>query len=186
MGGGRSTAPMTPCDQRERRCGRGSTCVGLMPGVANVRIHNWSLTGFGLGVEVRGAATVQVEGLQISGADLGGPPPGEVGITIVNSRGVALERNVVTGTLLGIFVRGGGAGGNRIANNTLTGGTGGQLGICRVGACRCRAAKERSAPRDAPPDVTCRVAGRRRATGRSPPPAPSRDCPRRCRRPTRR
>jgi parallel beta-helix repeat protein len=51
-------------------------------------------------------------------------------VLIVNSRGVVVERNVVTGTFLGIFVRGAGSGGNRIGNNTLTGGSNGQLGIC--------------------------------------------------------
>lgn len=104
--------------------------IRIMPGVSNVRVHSGSLTGFGVGVEMSSATNVRVDGLQISGADLGGPPPGEVGILVVNSRGVVLERNVVTGTFLGIFVRGAGAGGNRIANNTLTGGANGQLGIC--------------------------------------------------------
>src|SRR5687767_15493083 len=35
-----------------------------------------------------------------------------------------------TEVFLGVFVRGGGSGGNRIAGNTITGGEDGQLGIC--------------------------------------------------------
>src|SRR5262249_10161601 len=72
----------------------------------------------------------RIESLHISGDDLGGPPPGEVGVLIVNSRGVVVERNVITSTFLGIFVRGAKSGGNRIAHNALTGGGAGQLGIC--------------------------------------------------------
>ena len=47
-----------------------------------------------------------------------------------NSRAVFVERNVISRTFLGVFVRGGGSGGNRIAENTLVGGESGQLGIC--------------------------------------------------------
>ncbi|WP_291986020.1 right-handed parallel beta-helix repeat-containing protein [Luteitalea sp.] len=104
--------------------------IRVMPGVSNVTITNGSLTGFRVGVDVTGATNVRIEGLQIKGGDMGGPPPGEIGVLIVNSRGVVVERNVVTGTFLGIFVRGAGSGGNRIGNNTLTGGSNGQLGIC--------------------------------------------------------
>ncbi len=104
--------------------------VRVMPGVSNVTITNGSLTGFRVGVDVTGATNVRVEGLQIKGGDMGGPPPGEIGVLIVNSRAVVVERNVVTGTFLGIFVRGATSGGNRIGGNTLTGGANGQLGIC--------------------------------------------------------
>jgi hypothetical protein len=41
-----------------------------------------------------------------------------------------LRENIVSRTFLGIFVRGGGSGGNRIAANTITGGQNGQIGIC--------------------------------------------------------
>lgn len=104
--------------------------IRIMPGVSNVRVFGGSLTGFGIGVQVEGASNVRVEDLQIAGGDLGGPPPGEVGVLLVNARGVVVERNVVTGTFLGVFVRGAASGGNRIAGNTLTGGSAGQLGIC--------------------------------------------------------
>ncbi len=104
--------------------------VRVMPGVTNVRITNGSLTGFRVGVDVSGATNVRIEGLQITGGDMGGPPPGEIGVLIVNSRGVVVEHNIVTGTFLGVFVRGAASGGNRIGNNTLTGGANGQLGIC--------------------------------------------------------
>src|SRR5262245_29388570 len=102
----------------------------LVDGVTNVRVHNGHISAFGFGVQVVGSGDVRLEGLQIRGEDAGGPPPGEVGVMIVNSRGVLVANNVVTGTFLGVFVRGGGSGGNRIAGNTLTGGQHGQLGIC--------------------------------------------------------
>jgi hypothetical protein len=88
------------------------------------------VTRFGIGVEIRDANNVRVDGLQIQGEDAGGPPPGEVGVMIVNSRGVFVERNEISRTFLCIFVRGGGSGGNRIAENTLAGEALGQLGIC--------------------------------------------------------
>jgi nitrous oxidase accessory protein NosD len=113
--------------------GKGATegvGIRIMPGVSNVRVFGGALTGFGVGVQVEGASNVRVEDLQISGGDLGGPPPGQVGVLLVNARAVVVERNVVTGTFLGVFVRGSGSGGNRIASNTLTGGAAGQLGIC--------------------------------------------------------
>ena len=78
--------------------------IRVMPGVSNVTITNGSLTGFRVGVDVTGATNVRIEGLQIKGGDMGGPPPGEIGVLIVNSRGVVVERNVVTGTFLGILL----------------------------------------------------------------------------------
>jgi nitrous oxidase accessory protein NosD len=105
--------------------------IGIqVDGATGIRIHGGMVSGFGTGVEVRGATNVRVEDLQIEGLDLGGPPPGEVGVLILNSRAVVIEHNVVSHTFLGVFVRGGGSGGNRIANNTITGGTNGQLAIC--------------------------------------------------------
>jgi hypothetical protein len=109
----------------------GKQGVGLrVEGVGAVRVHNGTIGRFGTGVEVRNSSNVRVEDLQVQGEDGGGPPPGEIGVLIVNSRAVAVERNVISRTFLGVFVRGGGSGGNRIANNTLTGGRNGQLGIC--------------------------------------------------------
>ena len=45
------------------------------------------LNRFGTGVEVRHASYVRIEGLHIHGEDGGGPPPGEVGVLIVNCGG---------------------------------------------------------------------------------------------------
>jgi len=98
--------------------------------VGGVHVHNGIVSRFGTGVEVTGSHNVRLDGLQINGEDGGGPPPGEVGILIMNSRAVVAEKNLISRTFLGIFVRGGGSGGSRIAQNTLAGGANGQLGIC--------------------------------------------------------
>jgi nitrous oxidase accessory protein NosD len=87
-------------------------------GASGVRVFGGILTRFGTGVEVRGANNVRIEGLHIHGEDGGGPPPGEVGVLIFNSRAVFVERNLISRTFLGILVRGGGSGGNRISENT--------------------------------------------------------------------
>jgi hypothetical protein len=109
----------------------GKQGVGIrIEGARGVRVFGGILARFGTGVEVRDANNVRIEGLHIHGEDGGGPPPGEVGVMIVNSRAVFVERNVISRTFLGIFVRGGGSGGNRISENTLVGGEAGQLGIC--------------------------------------------------------
>jgi hypothetical protein len=98
--------------------------------VGGVRVHGGIVSRFGTGVEVAGSHDVRLEGLHIDGQDLGGPPPGEVGILIMNSRAVVVERNVVSRTFLGLFIRGGRSAANRIAENTVAGGQNGQLGIC--------------------------------------------------------
>jgi hypothetical protein len=109
----------------------GKQGVGIrIEGARGVRVFGGIVARFGTGVEVRDANNVRVEGLHIRGEDRGGPPPGEVGLMIVNSRAVFAERNVISRTFLGIFVRGGASGGNRISENTLVGGDAGQLGIC--------------------------------------------------------
>jgi len=102
----------------------------LIQGVGNVAVRNGTISGFGFGVQVIDSLNVRVEKLQISGQDQGGPPPGEVGVLILNSRAVEIFRNTINRTFLGVFVRGGGSGGNRIAENTVTAGANGQLGIC--------------------------------------------------------
>jgi nitrous oxidase accessory protein NosD len=100
-------------------------------GVTNVRIAGGALRAFGVGVVVTGSTNVSIEDVQIDGNDLGGTPPDvEVGIMIVQSRGVVVADNTITDTFLGIFVRGENSGGNRIVHNTLEGGANGQLGIC--------------------------------------------------------
>lgn len=103
----------------------------LVEGSSNVRVTNGALAGFGLGVQVDGSANVMLSGLRIAGRDLGGAPPDiEIGVMILNSRGVVLTSSTITETFLGVFVRGGGSGGNRIEGNTLTAGANGGLGIC--------------------------------------------------------
>jgi nitrous oxidase accessory protein NosD len=110
----------------------GPGTIGIdVRGASNVTIRNGSLVGLGIGVVLTEATNVVVEDLQIHATDAGGAPPNvEIGVLLVNSRGVKVVRNVVTDVFLGIFVRGGGSGGNRIAENTITGGDNGQLGIC--------------------------------------------------------
>jgi hypothetical protein len=102
----------------------------LIEGAHGVSVQNGKLRGFAFGAQVVNAVNVKLQGLQIDAEDAGGPPPGEVGIMIVNSRGVDVFRNIISRVFLGIFVRGGGSGGNRIAENTLSAGSNGQLGIC--------------------------------------------------------
>jgi nitrous oxidase accessory protein NosD len=110
---------------------RGQSGVGVrIAGASGVHVHGGNVAFFGIGVEVREAVNVRISGLQVQGEDSGGPPPGEVGVMIFNSRGVVVEKNVITGTFLGVFVRGGASSGNRIADNTITGGRNGQLGVC--------------------------------------------------------
>jgi hypothetical protein len=109
----------------------GKQGVGVrIEGASSVHVFGGIVTRFGTGIEVRDANNVRIDGLHIRGEDAGGPPPGEVGVLIVNSRAVFVERNVISRTFLGIFVRGAGSAGNRISENTLVGGAAGQLGIC--------------------------------------------------------
>ncbi|HZE70916.1 MAG TPA: NosD domain-containing protein [Pyrinomonadaceae bacterium] len=105
--------------------------VGIdIANVNSISIHNGTIAGFGTGIRVASSHDVRAESLQIRGEDGGGPPPGEVGVLVLNSRAVVLKDNSISRTFLGIFVRGGGSGGNRIAGNTLVGGQNGQIGIC--------------------------------------------------------
>jgi len=106
--------------------------VGIsIEGVSSVRVFNGRGARLGIGVRIQDSNNVTVDGLQIVGEDLGGPPPEiEIGILVVNSRAVVLTNNAISRVFLGIFIRGGGSGGNRIAMNTLTGDANGALGIC--------------------------------------------------------
>lgn len=100
-------------------------------GANGVRVHNGKTASFGIGVRVMNSTNVSLENLQINGLDLGGAPPDvEIGVLIINSRGVLVKDNVITKVFLGVFVRGGGSGGNRIVENTMTGAQNGMLGIC--------------------------------------------------------
>lgn len=97
----------------------------------NVRVFNGHVRRFGIGVQVLASTNVSVQGLQIDGMDSGGAPPDvEIGILLVNSRGIRVADNTITDTFLGIFVRGEASAGNRIADNLITGGDAGELGIC--------------------------------------------------------
>jgi hypothetical protein len=109
---------------------KGGVGISIM-GATGVRVHNGSLEGFGIGVQIMDSNNVRVHDLQIMGQDLGGSPPAvEIGTLIVNSRAVVVKDNLISRVFLGVFVRGGGSGGNRIAHNTLTGGANGALAIC--------------------------------------------------------
>lgn len=101
-------------------------------GASNVQVRNGTLRGFGVGVRVTGATNVDLTGLSIDARDTPSPTPEqrEIGMMIVDSRGVDVHDNVITGGFLGVFVRGDGSGGNRIAGNVITGGDNGELGIC--------------------------------------------------------
>lgn len=103
----------------------------LVEGASNVRVTNGAFAAFGIGAQVVASTNVSLAGLRISGLDLGGAPPEvEIGVMVLNSRGVVLESSTITRTFLGVFVRGAGSGGNRIEGNTLAAGANGGLGIC--------------------------------------------------------
>jgi hypothetical protein len=110
----------------------GPGTVGIdIRGRRNVVVRNCIFDGLGIAVRASGATNVRVERSQIDGRDLGGMPPNvEIGVLLVNTRGASVVDNVITDTFLGVFVRGGGSGGNRIFGNTLAGGDHGMLGIC--------------------------------------------------------
>lgn len=100
-------------------------------GARGVKVMNGHLSNFAFGVIVENSDNVVLTGLQIRGEGLPvtAPPP-ETGIMIVQSRNVIVTENALFNVGLGVFVRGGRSYGNRIAENTLTGGTNGILGIC--------------------------------------------------------
>ncbi len=106
--------------------------IGItVSGASNVRIRNGHLERLGVGVLLQDATNVVVDGLQIDGIDSGGAPPDvEIGVMLIDTRGARIEHNVITHTFLGIFVRGEGSGGNRVADNVITGGDNGELAIC--------------------------------------------------------
>ena len=100
-------------------------------GATDVHIHNGFIARYQVGVLLDNAKNVVVENLQIDGVDSGGAPPDvEIGILLLDTRGARIVDNVITDTFLGIFVRGDGSGGNYIADNLLTAGDQGELGIC--------------------------------------------------------
>ena len=110
----------------------GKVGVGIQISRARgVRVTNGSLWNLAFGVIVSNSSNVVLRDLRIRGEGLPivSLPP-ETAIMIVQSRNVVVENNAISNTGLGIFVRGGMSGGNRIANNTISAGTNGALGIC--------------------------------------------------------
>lgn len=102
--------------------------------VQGVKIHNGFVSGFHSNIFVVRSLNVRIEDLQLLGKGLapnGGPS--EIGVQIINSRNVSVARNNISSVNLGVFVRGGGSGGNRIFENVITGGStdaNNLLGIC--------------------------------------------------------
>ncbi len=109
----------------------GKRGVGVaVSSASNVSVLNGKIQNFGIGVQVTGSTNVRVSGLQVDGEDLGGAPPEvEIGIMLVDSRGVWVRDNLISETFLGIFVRGA-SGANRIENNLIAGLQNGELAIC--------------------------------------------------------
>jgi nitrous oxidase accessory protein NosD len=100
-------------------------------GANGVKISNGTISNTAFGITVTGSNNVVLNGLQIRGQGLPvvAPPP-ETGIMIAQSKNVVVDGNSLYNVGLGIFVRGGDSGGNRIVNNTITAGTNGILAIC--------------------------------------------------------
>lgn len=102
-------------------------------GAHGVTVHGGKLSGLAFGVIVENSSNVAVRNLNIRGEGLApAAPPPEVAVMILQSRNVVVENNLISGTGLGIFVRGGRSVGNRIVNNTVTAipGAFAALGIC--------------------------------------------------------
>jgi parallel beta-helix repeat protein len=94
-------------------------------------VFGGSVHDFGFAVVVENSSNIRIHNLRIRALNLPvvSPPP-EVGIMIVQSSNVVVENNSLHNVGLGIFVRGGNSRGNRIANNTVTGGSNSVFGIC--------------------------------------------------------
>lgn len=102
-------------------------------GATGVSIRNGKLANLAFGVVVENSGNVTIRDCHFRGQGLtpAAPPP-ETAVMIMQSRNVVVENNAIYNVGLGIFVRGGRSGGNRIANNTITAGLGtfAALGIC--------------------------------------------------------
>lgn len=110
--------------------GRKGVAVSIA-GVENVNVTNGKIRNYGIGVQVSSSGNVSITDLQIDGEDSGGAPPDvEIGVLILDSRGVVVRDNVITNTFIGLFVRGAGSAGNVLAGNLITGGDNGELAIC--------------------------------------------------------
>jgi parallel beta-helix repeat protein len=106
--------------------------VGVMiRGVSGVSITNGKLANNAFGVWIENSSNIVVRDMQIRATDFAvASPPPEVGVMIIHSRNVVVENNAISRVGLGIFVRGSGSWGNRIANNTITAGDHGLIGVC--------------------------------------------------------
>lgn len=93
-------------------------------GANGVSVRNGNVSTTGMGVVVMNSNNLRLEGLNIRGTG------SEIGIMVVGSKNAMIAGNLIYNVGLGIFVRGSASRGNRIANNTVTAGTGGMLGIC--------------------------------------------------------
>jgi hypothetical protein len=104
----------------------------MVRGAAGVTIRNGKFSQLAFGVVVDNSANVSVIGNHFRGEGLApAAPPPETAVMIVQSRGVVVDSNLIYRAGLGIFVRGGRSGGNRISNNTIASGPGvAALGIC--------------------------------------------------------
>jgi hypothetical protein len=103
----------------------------MIDGARGVKVFNGSLSNLAFGVIVNNSNNVVLQDLRIraQGLPITALPP-ETGVMIVQSKNVVVADNAIYNIGLGIFVRGGSSGGNRIANNTITANTNGALGIC--------------------------------------------------------
>lgn len=106
----------------------------FISGAKGVAVRNGKVGGFNSNVMVLNSTNINVETLQIVGGGLApNNGPTEIGVLIVNGRSVFVSRNNITSVNLGIFVRGGGAAGNRIFENMIVGSgnpANNLLGIC--------------------------------------------------------
>ncbi|MFN0149660.1 MAG: NosD domain-containing protein [bacterium] len=105
----------------------------VVDGANRARVSNGTVATFGIGVALQSAEHCIVRGINIEGGDETAAPPAnppQIGFLLVNSSRNFVGRNTCTLVNLGIFVRGGGSSGNRIAHNLVVGGDNGLLAIC--------------------------------------------------------
>ena len=106
----------------------------VVENASNVRVFNGRMGGFNANIAITGSNNVEIEGIQVTGDGL--PPsggPAEIGLLIIDSRACVVKNNAISSVNLGIFVRGGKSGGNRIQENVVVGGAtaaNNLLGIC--------------------------------------------------------
>jgi len=124
--GGRAAIVITSSDVTLDLNGQGvSGATAIEIRSANgVTVRNGNIATTGMGVLVMNSNNLRLEGLNIRGTG------NEMGIVVVGSKNAMIAGNLIYNVFLGVFVRGSASRGNRIANNTITAGTGGMLGIC--------------------------------------------------------